>query len=237
MDSAATAERIAFFGGSFDPPHRGHLEIARAARAALDLDRVLFAPVGCQPLKPQGLSASFQDRLAMTRLAVGGEAGFEASGVDAPRAPEGGPNYTFDTLRALRAELAPGSRLFCLMGADAFFGLSQWHRAADLPFLAPFIVASRPGQPLDRLQSALPPGLCFHPLERGKRGGLELRTFTISDAGGRHAPFYLLPSLAVEISATEIRTQLACGQTGAAGIVPNPVAEYIQAHRLYRQAF
>ena len=67
---------MAFFGGSFDPPHLGHLAVARAARAAFHLDTVLFAPVGAQPLKPEGSAASFEQRLAMTRLAIAGEPGF-----------------------------------------------------------------------------------------------------------------------------------------------------------------
>src|SRR6185437_12483792 len=79
--------RVAFFGGSFDPPHLGHLAVARAARDALRLDAVLFAPVGSQPLKPQGSTAGFDDRLAMTRLAVAGERGFNVSLVDAPEPP------------------------------------------------------------------------------------------------------------------------------------------------------
>ncbi len=82
MDS----RRVAFFGGSFDPPHLGHVAVARAARDALRLDAVLFAPVGVQPLKPQGATAGFDDRLEMTRLAVAGEPGFEVSLIDAPRA-------------------------------------------------------------------------------------------------------------------------------------------------------
>lgn len=82
--SANSGKRIAFFGGSFDPPHLGHLAVARAARAALGLDRMLFAPVGAQPLKPAGLRASFEDRLAMTELAIAGEREFEVSLADAP---------------------------------------------------------------------------------------------------------------------------------------------------------
>src|SRR5947209_15565723 len=76
--------RVAFFGGSFDPPHLGHLAVASAARDALRLDRVLFAPVGAQPLKPAGSTAAFADRLAMTELAIAGEPGFEISLADAP---------------------------------------------------------------------------------------------------------------------------------------------------------
>ena len=88
---------MAFFGGSFDPPHLGHLAVARAAQAALGLDTVLFAPVGAQPLKPQGSTAGFEDRLAMTRLAIAGEPGFAVSLADAPK-PSGAPNYTLETL-------------------------------------------------------------------------------------------------------------------------------------------
>src|SRR5271165_476001 len=93
--------RIAFFGGSFDPPHMGHLAVARAARAALGLDCVLFAPVGAQPLKPQGPSASFADRLEMTKLAIAGQPGFAISLADAPMS-SGAPNYTLETLLGLR---------------------------------------------------------------------------------------------------------------------------------------
>jgi nicotinate-nucleotide adenylyltransferase len=88
---SAVARRVAFFGGSFDPPHLGHLGVARAAQAALGLDIVLFAPVGAQPLKPRGASADFEDRLAMTRLAIAGEPGFDLSLADAPKS-SGAPN-------------------------------------------------------------------------------------------------------------------------------------------------
>ena len=121
-----------------------------------------------QPLKPEGSTASFEDRVAMTRLAIAGEPGFQLSLADAPKpaqnpidartsaagtTPNYTPNYTIDTLERLRTTLAPDSALFCLMGADSFFGLPRWHRAAELPFVAPLIVASRPGQPLQEPRS------------------------------------------------------------------------------------
>src|SRR5579863_7237462 len=96
--------RVAFFGGSFDPPHLGHLAVARAARAALGLDTVIFAPVGAQPLKPKGSIADFEDRVAMTRLAVADDPGFVVSLADAPMRT-GKPNFTFETLESLRGEL------------------------------------------------------------------------------------------------------------------------------------
>ena len=136
--------RIAFFGGSFDPPHRGHLAIARAAARRLALDRVWMAPVGAQPFKLDGLSTSYADRLAMVRLAVAGDPAIEASTIDAPRS-DGRPNYTIDVLTAIRSALQSGDKLFFLLGVDAFLSLKQWHGAAELAFLCEFIVAGRPG--------------------------------------------------------------------------------------------
>lgn len=231
MNEPASRERVAFFGGSFDPPHLGHLAVARAARAALNLDTVLFAPVGAQPLKPQGSTAAFEDRLAMTRLAIAGEAGFAISLADAPR-DTGAPNFTLETLERLRNELPPGAALFCLMGADSFWGLRHWHRAAEIPFAAPLVVASRPGQPVARFEAGVPAGLALEPAREETRSGIVVREFFIRNGAGRRAPFYLLPGLDVEISASEIRANIAAGPS--ADLMPGAVAEYIRSHELYR---
>jgi len=233
--------RVAFFGGSFDPPHLGHLAVAGAARAGLRLDKVLFAPVGAQPLKPGGSTASFDDRVAMTRLAIAGEEGFEISLADAPRL-DGAPNYTLETLRSLRAELGADSKLFCLMGADSFFGLRNWHRAAEIPFAAPLVVASRPGEPLDELQAALPEGLALASARGSARSeaGVEIREFEIVNPAGDCAPFYVLPDLHVEISASAIRKEMKLGERASESssaeskLLPHEVAKYIRAHGLYR---
>lgn len=238
--------RVAFFGGSFDPPHNGHLAVARAARAAFALDAVLFAPVGRQPLKPEGSAASFEDRLAMTRLAIAGEPGFQVSLADAPKSGDdypSTPNYTVDTLERLRVSLPPGGVLFCLMGADSFFALPRWHRAAELPFVAPLIVASRPGQPLQdlkaHLETALPSGLSLESEQGVSRNesGVAVRTFLLINQAGDRAPFYVLPGLHEEISASEIRAQIHAASGGpVAGrdLVPKAVREYIAQHGLYR---
>lgn len=242
--SRRRGSRVAFFGGSFDPPHLGHLAIARAARDAFHLDAVLFAPVGAQPLKPEGPAASFADRAAMTRLAIEGEPGFAVSLADAPKPSESNPtapNYTIDTLKELRAALAPDSLLYCLVGADSFFGLRQWHRAAEIPFVATLIVAWRPGQPLENLREALPEGLTLTPAPEGSRfeSGIEVRTFLLTDSSGESAQLYLLPGLDVEISASAIRSSIRAGQNAAAAppiaalALPGPVANYIRSHRLY----
>lgn len=237
-EAFSAGTRVAFFGGSFDPPHSGHLAVARAARAALHLDCVLFAPVGAQPLKPQGSTASFDDRVAMTRLAIANEPGFVVSLADAPsHAPNHTPNYTFDTLLRLRATLPAHSTLFCLMGADSFLALRQWHRGAEIPFIAPLIVASRPGQLLTDLASVLPAGLTISAEPGPTPSAIEPRRYTLRNTAGDAAPFYLLPGLQVDISASEIRAQAraALGRLPAGHeLLPDAVAEYIAAHSLYR---
>ena len=243
--SAATAgsrARVAFFGGSFDPPHLGHLAVARAARRAFRLDSVLFAPVGAQPLKNDGSAASFADRLAMTRLAIEGEPGFAISLADAPKA-DGEPNFTLETLKGLCAQLGSGSELFCLMGADSFLGLKRWHRAGEIPFAASLIVASRPGDSLDGLQAALPKGLTLEPAPEAEESisGVEVRSFLLLNSASERSKFYVMPDLDVEISASEIRRRLRYGREGAPKmpaaeprLLPDAVAEYIGAHGLYR---
>jgi nicotinate-nucleotide adenylyltransferase len=232
-----TERRVAFFGGSFDPPHLGHLAIARAARDALCLDTVLFAPVGAQPLKPLGSTASFEDRVAMTRLAIAGKAAFELSLIDAPN-PEGKPNYTLETLGRLRRELGERAALFCLMGADSFVSLRKWHGAAEIPFAATLIVASRPGLRLDDLSGLLGNGLSLEAADPSRAcsgNGVDIRSFVVRDSAGRSAPFYLLPGLDVEISASAIRAQAhSASAAREAALVPPAVSDYIRAKGLYR---
>jgi nicotinate-nucleotide adenylyltransferase len=223
-------QRVAFFGGSFDPPHLGHLAIARAAQQALSLDTVLFAPVGAQPLKPEGATASFADRVAMTRLAIAGEPAFSVSTIDGPIAsshpndhpndhpnytPNDTPNYTFDTLTRLHRELGPQSELFFLMGADSFFSLRRWHRAEEIPFAATLIVASRPGEPLDNLKAGLPNGLTMAGLTIS---GLTISGLTISGptiSGLDIAPAHRRAGSADASQSVEVAAFLLRNPTGA----------------------
>ena len=218
--------RVAFFGGSFDPPHLGHVAIARAAQQALKLDRVLFAPVGLQPLKPSGPAASFEDRVAMTRLAVADQPGFEVSLADAPKPAGTAPNYTVDTLIELRQSLPPQTELFLLLGADSFRTLHQWHRADEVVFLASLIVASRPNEELGNLSASLPPGVAFDP-------GESLNQYRLTNALGQHSSLTILEGLHYDISATQLRNQRH-GQMGSEPQLLDPVVlQYIRRHRLY----
>jgi nicotinate-nucleotide adenylyltransferase len=229
--------RVALFGGSFDPPHRGHVALARLARERLALDRVLVAPVGTQPLKQKTPPASFDDRVAMTRLAFANQPKTEISLIDAPR-PDGRSNYTIDTLATLRQQLTPADALFCILGADSFLTMGKWYRSADLLTSCDFIVGGRPGFDLGQAEAALPAGVTAKPLPTAFP---HTQLFELEVAKGapqargpvRQAPrLYLLEDLAEDISATQIRSALA-GE-GEPGRVLNPaVAQYIREHHLY----
>lgn len=137
--------KVGVFGGTFDPPHIGHLVTAIDAREQLGLDLVLLV-VANEPWQKVGSRAitPAADRLAMVRAAVQDVEGLEASDVEIRR---GGPSYTVETLEALRSA-NPGDELFLLLGSDAAAGLDSWERALDLRSLCRIVVVGRPGFPL-----------------------------------------------------------------------------------------
>lgn len=219
--------RIAFFGGTFDPPHRGHMAIARAAIERLSLDRVLVAPVAAQPLKGPAVEASFSDRLAMVELAFGSDPRLIPSGVDAPR-PDGQPNYTIDTLAEVKRSLAIDDALFSLVGADAFLSLKRWHRPRELLLFCDFIVASRPGFSLARIAEAMPAGIEI----RGEECRPRWTRLQVAGSFGGQSNIFLLPDLEEDISATEIRAAMATDCETQTILTPG-VAKYIRDHGLY----
>ncbi len=133
--------RLGLFGGTFDPPHLGHLALAEWARDELKLDRVVFMPAARPPHKRGRVRTPTAARLAMARLAVRGHRGFEVSALEAGRR---GPSYTVDTLRALR-DRSPGAEWFLLLGQDSLAELASWKDPEALVRLATPVVAARPG--------------------------------------------------------------------------------------------
>jgi nicotinate-nucleotide adenylyltransferase len=135
-------ERLGIFGGTFDPPHVGHLVTAVNVRHDLELDRVLLV-VNDQPWQKLGTRdiSPAADRYAMVEAAVGSVEGLEASRVEIDR---GGMSYTADTLRTLLDE-EPGRELFVILGSDAAVGLPTWERADEVRKLATVVVVERPG--------------------------------------------------------------------------------------------
>lgn len=225
-------------GGTFDPPHRGHVKLAEMAQRRLDLQRVLLAPAGVQPLKiEEPAGASWPQRLQMVRLAVAGKQGLEASEIDAPRA-DGKPNYSVDAIARVR-EFYPEAELFFVLGADAFAGFRRWKQPEALLQMCELIVASRPGNELpsegNDLVGWMPEGARFLGLEETKAssGPAEARVFLCGNAMAR---VYLLEDLAEDIAATELREQLARGEgfDWLPGGEHGAVADYIREKKLYR---
>jgi nicotinate-nucleotide adenylyltransferase len=134
--------RIGVFGGTFDPPHVGHLLLASDAREALHLDNLIFVPAATQPFKIHAPPvASPQDRLEMVRLAVADDANYTVDDTEIIRK---GLSYSVDTLEHL-SKRHPGAELFLLLGEDALAGVEQWRNPARIRELATLAVMGRTG--------------------------------------------------------------------------------------------
>lgn len=137
--------RIALYGGTFDPPHHGHLILAREAREQFGLDRVVFIPASRSPFKPGAEITPPAVRLAMVRAAIEGEHSFVLDDTEITR---GGTSYTIDTVLAAR-ERWPGAELFWFVGGDHIGELPKWRDWEKLRTLVQFIVFSRGGESTD----------------------------------------------------------------------------------------
>src|ERR1043165_7980448 len=148
---------VALFGGTFDPVHRGHINVARAAQQAFGLGRIYFVPADIQPLKQKQPVTPYYHRYAMLALATREDKAFLPSLMEAPgEESRRTPSFTIDTVRRFRATLALSDRLFFLIGIDAFLGIANWREPEALLREVEFIVASRPGFSLADIARALP---------------------------------------------------------------------------------
>jgi nicotinate-nucleotide adenylyltransferase len=198
--------RIGIFGGTFSPPHVGHLACADAALSRLGLDRVLLMPVARPPHKEATEDPGPEHRLAMCRLATAGD---ERVGVSELEIQRGGPSYTVDTLRALH-EASPQDELTFVAGGDMAASLPGWREPEEVLRLARFAVAEREGTDRAEVERAL--------------AGLEGRDRLV---------FFEMPR--VEVSSSAIRRGIAAGRP-VRDLVPDAVARYIDEHGLYGAA-
>jgi len=210
---------VALLGGSFDPVHHGHIKLAALYAQLLPADVLRVIPA--RPWQKARLEASDAERIAMLELAF---AGFSVPVViDTQEIDRDGPTYTVDTLRALRAELGADASIVFLIGADQLQRLDTWRDWRALFELANLGVAARPGFSL--ADAALPPAVAQ-----------ELAQRRATPEQLRATPRGLVsvaPSLAVDVSATEIRTALRQGDEASA-LLPPVVLDYIQQHNLYK---
>ena len=195
--------RIGILGGTFNPPHLGHLVAAQEAYRELDLDRVVLIPAGIPPHKPVDDEPGAEHRLELCRLAVGDDERFTVSDLELRR---DGPSFTVDTLDALRSQ-SPSDDLFLILGADIAAGLPRWHEPERVLELATVAIARRRGTAKAAVQEAL----------------AQLR-------GGERARFFPMPRIG--ISSTMLRRRVRAGQP-IRYFVADGVMHYIETHRLY----
>ena len=224
---------IALFGGTFDPIHRGHVIVARAAAAKFKLKQVWFVPADLPPHKLKTPVTSFYHRYAMVSLALAGEKDFVPSLLEAPDFDADGrkrkPSYSIETVRRVKAALGKSDHLYFLIGMDAFKDIAKWYKSEDLLAECDFIVAARPGYSLADVASSLPeklrPAAAVTKLFRKQQmaGPLVLTGVTL----------HMLPETHETVSATQIRAAVD-GGGALKRLVPDSVAEYIQKEQLYR---
>lgn len=147
--------RVAIFGGTFDPIHSAHLNVAEEAAEAFALDRVLFIPAANPPHKAE-TRTPFEHRYRMVELACQRDPRFVASRLEEGQTK----SYSYYTILKVRETLQPGDALFFLIGADAFAEIDSWHRADEVAKMVDFIVVTRPGH-----EYGTPHGCQVHPLE------------------------------------------------------------------------
>jgi len=144
-----TPPRIGLFGGTFDPIHRGHLQVAEDVLQRCALDRIWIIPCALPPHKTDGGLAPAEDRLAMARIAIANRKNLRVSDIEIQR---GGTSYTVDTLREFSTASGDGTQLYFLVGIDAFLEMHTWKSYRQLFDFAAFVVMTRP----DATQPSLP---------------------------------------------------------------------------------
>jgi len=206
-DEARASERLGILGGTFDPPHEGHLHAARRARAAFALDHVVFVPAGRPPHKGERELAPPSERLAMLALLLEGEPRCSIWGAELER---DGPSYTVDTLHALRAEVGPATRFFLILGEDNLASFASWYRAEEIVRLAQPVVVHR-----------VAPGVT------------EALASVLSEFTRARFALGQLSGGTVDVSSTALREQLGRGELPEQGL-PARLRSHLGVHPLYR---
>ncbi len=233
---------IGLFGGTFDPIHRGHLALARAACERCKLGKILIVPANIPPHKQSQPLSAFAHRYAMIALATAQDKDFVPALLEAPddsdadgrskKEKNAKPNYTIDTVKRLKRGFKKADQLFLLIGIDAFMDIAKWHQAEALFRECEFVVASRPGYSLADVANALPASLRprseatqpFH--KQAATGDLVLSGACI----------HLLDEVYQPISSTAIREAANAGKPLGRFVEP-AVADYIKKMGLYKARF
>ena len=205
--SARSAQRIGILGGTFDPPHVGHLWLATLAADAMSLDRVLFMPAAQPPHKRRKGMTRATDRLLMTRLAIAGDEAFGLTLIEMERP---GPSYTIDSVDELQRMYGTDGTLYLLMAADSLGEIDTWRQPDALLERIEWVVGPRPGTPIP------------------DPSALEERF------GANASRIHLLDGPSLDVSSSEIRRRVAA-RHAIRYLVPRGVEELIGQRGLYRR--
>ncbi len=216
-------KRMAFYGGSFDPPHNGHLEIARKLSEIFALDEFVFIPAFHAPhKKDKSLTLAFH-RFAMLALATQNETQNKVSTIEleVPAKP-----YTVETLLKLKKVL-PNANIFFVMGADSWAEIDTWREWETVLTLTNVIVVTRPNYEIG----------FSHVSERIKKRIVDLREDQelqkVEDKATEDSHIYITDAVNLDVSSTEIRRQIQAHSAKWRELVPNEVAKYIEKYDIY----
>ena len=215
--------RAAIYGGTFDPVHKGHLEVARRVLELFELEEVLFVPA-CVPPHKSAISSVFH-RFAMLALATEQDARLRISTIelDQPERP-----YAVDTVERMQMAMGAHRHLFFMIGADSWSEITTWHEWQRLLRMCDVIVVTRPGY---ELSGKIPPGAAQVVDVRGMTQP-EISEVLTCDSGPRT---FFTDAAMMDISATAIRASARAGEGAQLGeMVPSAVANYIEKYELYK---
>jgi nicotinate-nucleotide adenylyltransferase len=207
MQTDPVLSRIGIIGGSFDPIHNGHLEIAESARDKFGLEKVIFVLAYCPPHKSRPILAPFEHRFAMLHMAIQAIPFFEASDIERK---ERCPSFAGNTVKEIKRIYGEGFQYYFITGLDAILTLTSWDKARTYPGLCYFIATTRPGFNEKAIKKEIPEGFL---------------------------PFILINEMpALSISSTDIKHRIRTSQS-IDGMVPKEVQKYMIKYKIYTHCF
>lgn len=201
-------KRIGILGGTFDPIHLGHINLALDAKREADLDKVILIPAKLQPFKLDKKTASGEDRLTMINEAVSDIDGIEVSPYELNKE---GISYTYLTIRAMREMFGNDAEIYFITGTDSFLKIESWKNSEELLKSCSYLIGTRPGYKQNELE------LCIERIRRDYN--TEVRN---------------IANLQLDVSSTEIRRRLEEG-ISCSDLIPDKVERYIKANGLYKK--
>jgi len=219
--------RFGLFGGTFNPVHLGHLRAALEVKEGFELEKIFLIPAALPPHKIPGEVVDAGERLHMLNLALEGTAGFSVSDIELKRS---GPSYTIDTVTHFKNTLPEKSKIYLVMGLDAFLEIDSWKSYKKLLVEVPIIVMNRPQT--DRRTSRVGWELMDDYLKSCISGDYQFSELQSCYLAGDKQPIHIFEVTALDISSTKIRSLIKKGRS-IGYLVPRKAAEFINSRGLY----